>query len=167
MMGFTDRSCDRPFPELLAAYADGELDAAGRARVEAWLAEHPEAKADLDAQRALSRKNARFWQASAPPAPGEKSWSRLLARVHYAIYHRPASPAVRPARVVTFRRAAALAGLAAAVWVALGLFRPGDRVVVRPTPADDEPAWVVAAATDVDIESIQEADTDLLLVGRP
>ena len=80
MMGFNDRFRNRPFPELLAAYADGELDAAGRAHVEAWLAEHPEAHAELETQRNLSRKHGRLWQTSASASPGEKSWSRLLVR---------------------------------------------------------------------------------------
>src|SRR5437764_4714017 len=94
MMGFDDRPPD--LPELLAAYADGELDAAGRARVEAWLADHPEARAELEAQRKLSRRNQRLWQASAGPSPGEVGWSRLFARVHQAL-SAPA-PAARPTK---------------------------------------------------------------------
>src|SRR5438270_6339912 len=94
MIGFNDRYRDRPFPELLAAYADGELDAAGRARVEAWLAEHPEARDEIEAQRRLSRRNRHFWQATAGPQPSEASWLRLLARVHEAL---TASPRPAPA----------------------------------------------------------------------
>ena len=41
-MNAPDRLPQHRWPHLLAAYADGELDAAGRARVEAWLAAHPE-----------------------------------------------------------------------------------------------------------------------------
>src|SRR5262249_58779212 len=90
MTWFSDRHRVRPFPELLAAYADGELDAAGRARVEAWLAEHPEARAELENQRKLSRSNSKLWHASGPQSPGERSWSRLFRRVHMALKSRPA-----------------------------------------------------------------------------
>src|SRR5262245_35162523 len=92
MTGFNDRYRDRPFPELLAAYADGELDAAGRARVEAWLAEHPDALVELENQRKLSRTNTELWQSSAPASPGERSWARMIVRVHTALTHRPAAP---------------------------------------------------------------------------
>jgi len=44
-MGFGHQPRRPEFPELLAAYADGELDATGRAAVEAWLTEPPEAAA--------------------------------------------------------------------------------------------------------------------------
>src|SRR4051794_27452677 len=97
MMGFGRHYRDCPFPELLAAYADGELDAAGRARVEAWLAEHPQARAELETQRRLSGRNRKLWHASAGPAPSEASWSRLFHRVHGAV-HDPARPAEPPAR---------------------------------------------------------------------
>ena len=41
-----------PSPGQLAAYVDGELDAAACRQVEAWLATHPEAAAEIEAQRA-------------------------------------------------------------------------------------------------------------------
>src|SRR5205823_2431220 len=43
-----------PSPGQLAAYVDGELDAAACRRVEAWLAAHPEAAAEIEAQRRLA-----------------------------------------------------------------------------------------------------------------
>src|SRR5262245_54407800 len=95
MMGNGDRRHDRPFPELLAAYADGELDAAARAQVEAWLAAHPEARAELEAQRRLSRRNQKLWHASAGPSPSEASWARVLNRVQSALRTPPAA-AARP-----------------------------------------------------------------------
>ena len=63
-----------PWPDVLAAYADGELDAAGRAEVERWLAEHPGARADLAAQRELSPDNWRLWQQVEAPLPAEHAW---------------------------------------------------------------------------------------------
>jgi anti-sigma factor RsiW len=162
MTWFSDRYRDRPFPELLAAYADGELDAAGRDRVEAWLAEHPEDRAELENQRTLSRSNSELWQSSAPASPGERSWSRLFARVHTALKN--PEPALRTSR---FRYGAAILATAAAALFAVGLFRPGEQAPVVPSPDADETALVFADAADVDIQSIQDADTELLVVGQP
>src|SRR5262249_30449778 len=115
-----------PTPEQLAAYADGELDGraeeALRRRIEAWLARHPEGAGDLDAQRAL----ARLWQATTPPEPSEATWADVLARLEQV----SPSPDVRPARS-TRRLAlaawitAALAAGAAAVWLAVVVYRSG------------------------------------------
>jgi hypothetical protein len=167
MIGFNDRYRDRPFPELLAAYADGELDAAGRARVEAWLAGHPEALAELENQRKLSRTNSKLWHSSAPPSPGERSWSRLFGRVHTALANRPATP--EPTRrSPRFRYGAAILATAAAALFAIGrLYRPGEPDPVVPSPGVDETALVMADPADVDVQSIQDADTELLVVGQP
>lgn len=164
MTGFNDRYRDRPFPELLAAYADGELDAAGRARVEAWLAEHPDAFVELENQRKLSRTNTELWQSSAPASPGERSWARMIVRVHTALIHRPAAPERRSWR---FRYGAAILATAAAALFAIGLFRPGQPPTVVPSPDADETVLVMADASDVDVQSIQDADTELLVIGQP
>ena len=166
MIGFNDRYRDRPFPELLAAYADGELDAAGRARVEAWLADHPEARAELDNQRKLSRTNAKLWQSSSPASPGERSWSRLFVRVHTALTNRPATPELSRG-MPRYRYAAAMLATAAAAVFAVGLFRPGEPVPVVPVPDGDETVLVMADPADIDIQSIQFADTELLVIGQP
>src|SRR5438552_5519183 len=111
MMGFNDRFRDRPFPELLAAYVDGELDAAGRAQVETWLAAHPDAYAEVENQRKLSRKNGKLWHFSAPPSPGERSWTRLFQRMHTALTNRPV-PAPQPVhRGLRVRHIAAVAAI--------------------------------------------------------
>jgi hypothetical protein len=166
MTWFSDRYRDRPFPELLAAYADGELDTDGRVRVEAWLAKHPEARLELENQRTLSRTNGELWRSSAPAPPGERSWSRLFVRVHTALKNRPATPE-RTLRSSRFRYGAAILAAAAAVLFAIGLFRPGEPVPVVPSPGDGETVLVMADATDVDVQSIQDADTELLVVGQP
>src|SRR5262249_62377002 len=49
-------------PELLAAYADGELCPRERARVEEWLAEHPEGAELLEAQESVGPGNVELWQ---------------------------------------------------------------------------------------------------------
>jgi len=166
MIGFNDRYRDRPFPELLAAYADGELDAAGRARVEAWLADHPEAVAELENQRKLSRTNSKLWHSSAPPSPGERSWSRLFGRVRTALANPPArpEPARRPPH---FRYGAAILATAAAALFAIGLFHPDEPGPVVPSSPEDETILVMAEPADVDIQSIQDVDAEFLLVGQP
>jgi hypothetical protein len=62
-------------PRLLAAYADGEVTPEERARIEAWLTDHPEAAAEVDAQRSL----ARLYEETPPPAPSEEEWRDVLA----------------------------------------------------------------------------------------
>ena len=107
--------------ELLAAYADGELDAHSRETVERWLANHPDALDDLQSQRALSPSNARLWERAEPPEPSERAW----AMARSAIEHRLVPP--EPSRAGADGAGAwALAGLATAgvaaavVWFAFG-----------------------------------------------
>jgi anti-sigma factor RsiW len=65
-----------PFPiELLAAYVDGELDAATRAMVDQWLQCHPERYADLLVQHELSPLASTIWDRSCPPDPSEQTWA--------------------------------------------------------------------------------------------
>jgi len=56
---------------------------------------------------------------------------------------------------------------AAAGLFAIGLYRPGDPVAVVPSPGDEETVLVMADPTDVDIQSVQDADTELLVIGLP
>ncbi len=173
-----------PTPEQLAAYADGELDgrpecAALRQHIEAWLAHHPEADAEVEAQRRL----AQLWQASSPPEPSEAAWNDVLAQLEQHAATRPAAPA----RLGLFGKRALAAGVvaasAAAVWLTLAWLKPpaGGEVArqgpprpeVRPQPVPPRPAprdvepFPVATADEVEILSIQGADTGTLVVGEP
>src|SRR5947207_1409014 len=81
--------------ELLAAYADADLEghpalANLRARVEAWLMEHPEGQAELAEHRRLRR----LWQATTPPRPAPDTWATLWERISTTPIE-----AARPARV--------------------------------------------------------------------
>jgi hypothetical protein len=64
-----------PSEETLMAYADGELDAAARAEVEAALAAHPALAARIDAHRALRAR----LQATYAPALEEPASDRVMA----------------------------------------------------------------------------------------
>jgi hypothetical protein len=166
MMGFGNHRRDRSFPELLAAYVDGELDAVARARVEAWLAEHPEARAELDDQRRLSRRNHNLWQSSAGQPPSEVSWARLLHRVQGALNAsaRPDAPPAHRPHILRF--AAPALAAAAAVFLGVLLWRPAGSPGPQPGPGDETPL-AVADDADIEIVSIQEADAPLLVVGQP
>jgi anti-sigma factor RsiW len=83
--------------DTLHAYADDRLDAAGRAAVEAWLAEHPEAAEEIQAWR----HNDALLRAAYDPVLAEPIPERLRL-------------AARPTRRPLLRIAAALA------WLALG-----------------------------------------------
>jgi hypothetical protein len=114
-----------PTPEELVAYADDALDGAARRRVESWLAEHPEAAAEV-ADWAQLDQALRDTQA---PEPVPAAWDVVLSRVAAALPPRPA--------VVTPRRRvwpwiAAVAG-AAAVLLVLVLSR-GLLFPYKPAP---------------------------------
>jgi hypothetical protein len=144
-----------PRPEQLTAYVDGELAAADRARVEAWLARHPAAAADVRAQRHL----ARLWKATAPAEPSEADWDALLARIEAALPARPAD------RLLGYRLAGGLGAAAAAVVLALALSRPPrPQPPVEPKPVVPFP---VVSADEVEIISVDGADALALVIGKP
>jgi anti-sigma factor RsiW len=139
-------------PELLAAYADGELDPVTRARVERWLAAHPGAREELRAQRRLSPGNVRLWEQIEPPAPPEDTWTAVRRAVEEAVLPaRVATARFRPGR---WRRvglwvAGGLAASAAAASVGWWLATPA---APRPSPAEPpgRPPAEVATASHPD-----------------
>jgi hypothetical protein len=163
MMGFGQRH-DRPFPEILAAYADGELDAAARARVEAWLAAHPSARSALDSQLRLSPRNRKFWRAAAAPNPGAANWARVLDQVQGALDApvRPAQLQRRPWQARYWVPAVATA--AAALY--LSLSGTGSAPIdssVAPATAE---AFVMAKDADIDIISMDDSDAKAVVIGQ-
>jgi anti-sigma factor RsiW len=155
-----DKGDEGPRPEELAAYADGELAPAASAEVEAWLAEHPDAAAEVEAVRGLSR----LWQAAPPPEPSAAQWADVLGRIEARL---PAPETLRPRR--RRRLAGVVTGLAAAAAAAAILFavrlpRPTEEVVLPPPPVEPLP---VVTADDVEIISISAADARALVVGEP
>jgi anti-sigma factor RsiW len=159
----TRRPDDAPSlpPPELAGYVDGELDAARCARVEAWLADHPEAAADVEAQRQLLR----LWRTTPPPEPAESAWAPVLTRLEAVL---PAAPSPRRAGVPW--RALVVAGLVAASVAALVV---GSWLLKRYPRPDQTPgsepaeALEVASDTDVDIISMEGDDVSGLVTGEP
>src|SRR5262245_33986777 len=148
---------DRPDPQRLAAYADGELPPAQRRAVEAWLARHPEARDEVEAQRRL----ARLWQDGGPPEPSEAAWSDVLARVEATLPDaRRAARRKRSAGLVWLAGLSAAAAVAAAVLLAVAWWQPGEQ-------EPDVATLPVASADDVEIISMDAADIPALVVGEP
>jgi hypothetical protein len=160
-MNDADRRDDVTLPELLAGYADGELTAAERDRVEAWLAANPNGAADLETQRRFGRRR-QLWKGV--PEPSEAEWRRVLNQVRFAVA--APQPAAPPAGRTSRRRLlAALAAIAAAVLLVVALFPRGSQTVRPGTEPQDELAC--ADADDVEIMRVFEADVDCLVVGEP
>ena len=147
--------------ELLVRYADGAVTPAECCRVEAWLAAHPEARADVEAQRRL----ARLFDEAAPPCPRRSAGPRRWQAWNSASPRRRRRPARR-------RRAAlAVAALAAAAAVLLALALrqpPGGHAGTEKTgqPADEE-VWQVVSPDEVEIVSMDDRDRGALVVGEP
>jgi hypothetical protein len=135
-----------PRRHLLAGHADGELDAATRARVEAWLDADPDARAEWEAQIRLGPRGP-LWEASAAPAPGPEAWDRVAAGVRKSLARR------RPRRTPAF-----------GVWAAVAAAAAFAALVPR---GPVEAPWPVTSADDVEILSVQHDDAGLLVVGAP
>jgi anti-sigma factor RsiW len=166
-MSFDDQH-RRRFPELLAAYADGELDEVRRAEVEAWLSAHPSAHQLLESQLRLSRHNRRLWQAAAPAAPGECGWAEVFGRVQ-DVLDSPAAPAASaPSRPRRWRLLASALSTAAAATIALYLGTSGgdSGPAVVADGSSIEPL-IIASAADVDVISMDDRDAANLVVGIP
>ena len=152
---------DERWLEYLAAYADGELDAATAARVEGWLAIHPDALDILRSQEAFSPRQLDFIEAIEPPAPNADDWEECRQRIAAAVLHPtmlpPAPPPLPSAHSpVSWRTlGGCVAMFAAAILVA----------VAWPTipPALEIPTYAVA--DDVDILSLRDQDAEMVLVG--
>jgi hypothetical protein len=161
-MNNADQFDDSTMPELIAGYADGELNAADRGRVEAWLAANPGASAELETQRRFGRHR-QLWKGI--PEPSEAEWRQVLLRVQFAVA--AARPAEPPAGRVSRRRLlAALVAVAAAILLAIALFPRDQSQKAGPESAADE-AFACAELDDVEIMRIFEADVDCLVIGEP
>ncbi len=160
-----------PWPDVLAAYADGELDETARGAVESWLAENPTAHGCIRAQQAVSPENWRLWRDAEPPPPCPAAWERVRDGIVRGLKVM-AEPAPTPS---AWRRRAELAlattacGLTLFV-ISLGAFGawflpPGPQQVAershRP-PADDPLAGLavlpIATEYEVDVARVDGAE---------
>jgi hypothetical protein len=157
-------------PRLLAAYADGEVTPEERARIEAWLADHPEAAAEVDAQRSLVR----LYEESSPPSPTEEEWRDVLAGIEQEVNKPRPMPARAPRRWPRYvlNVGYGIALVAACVLLTVALWSP---LPTAPTTQPSQPGpvvavgdpLVIASGDDVRILSMNDADSKALIVGDP
>ncbi len=123
-----------PTSQQLAAFADGELSAPAREAVQAWLATRPDARAEVEANRALLRA----WRASPPDEPSPEAWERVQARIAAGASSGPGPiPLPRPRPRWALRVVGALVATAALVGGALLA-----RALWAPVPPDEPPVAV-------------------------
>jgi hypothetical protein len=146
----------------LTAYVDGELDGASRRRIEDWLTGHPDAAAEVESQRRLTR----LWRATAAAEPTPAQWDVVLNRVAASL---PIPRSPRPAwRRPLFIVAVLGASAAAAVLLALTLPRPQQQSqVVSVVPTEEVEPFAVVLPEDVEIVRMRPADSVALVVGVP
>ncbi len=162
-------------PDLLAGYVDGELGAHDRQTVEAHLAAHPEARAELEAQKTFARKSD-LWQKLATPNLSDEAWNEVANKIRASLEQPTASPApnyqstesvpaLSPRLNAWRRRAAGIAVSAAVALLAINFMGH----VPQPTSVDPvvtTDMFVVANDGDVDIISVQGTDDKMLVVGQ-
>jgi len=150
-------------PEFIAAYVDGELGAGDRARVERWLADHPEARELLETQEALAASNGDLWLALTPPQPCSRQWAQRYHRIACRL-----QPARRNRRWAALVIAAMVVATTATVLVVVTSEPVVPTIVPRaPTvlAAANESPYPMAADNEVRIISLPEAAATLLVVG--
>lgn len=176
-------------PELLAAYADEELDDAAREAVERWLADHPEAIDSVLTQRELSPANRAVWDAADPPPPTDAAWAGVRRAVERAVFAEPAVGELTTGR--NWRRTGTwlAGGLAAAIAAAVAWFMlwpanpaaqpvppaaPGgprpNEIAAVPEPANPLAGIAVlpiATDNDVDIQRVTGTGRGWLTAGSP
>ncbi len=156
---------DDPPPDWLAAYADGELTARERARIEDWLANCSDACEMLDAQESLGPGNAGLWQSVEPPAPTLADWSRVRLAIHSHCRARP-----RRNRIPAIGTVGLLA-TAASLFIVLSMPEQGvvEHSASAKSPAEElivEQPYAMASNDEVQIISLPESSARLLVVGE-
>ncbi len=148
-------------PELLAAYADGELPPGMEERVARWLADHPEALRTADDQAGLSPTNEFLMDELAVPMPTPREWAACQAGIREELAKPRRDWGFKPF-VVGY---AAAAGLYLALFIGSLIQRP-PLAVVMPDDEQDGEMLVLAGRDDIEILSMPEAAAPLLLVGQ-
>ena len=158
--------------QLLAAYADGELDEMQRRQIERTLARSPDAASELTAQRRFSPDNQQLWQQVRMPEPTPAQWSAVWQNVENRVH-----PTVQPARSTRPRTpwlrrgllalALALPTTAAASVALVMSLSPSNRPAADQPAESDDAVFRLTQPDDVEINSIRYSDQASLVVGRP
>lgn len=160
--------------ELLAAYADGGLSGAERARVEAHLADDAEARAEVDALRRAINAT----RAAQPRPAAEPAWDEMARAIRAACEAEGPTPAPRRGVLAWLRELVRprYAGPVLVVAAAVVLFvvwsgqRGDERPSVGPAPHERvaatapavEPPAVDALRAEA-VEDLDDAELDALL----
>lgn len=154
------REDDLP-PELLAAYADGELPPDLSERVARWLAADPEALRMGDEQAGLSPANEFLMDELAVPMPTPREWAACQAGIRGEL----AKPRRDYWAVVHIAAGLAVAVVLAAVWLGAINHRLAPLALLLPAEESDDETFVLASPGDVEILSMHEEAAPLLVVG--
>jgi anti-sigma factor RsiW len=161
-----------PLPELLVAYADGQLSPAEQCHVEAWLAKNPDVAAEVEAHRRL----AQCWRETQAPEPDPGRWDSVLAGVQSNLQGPRLSRSPWRRRMVMFWKP--VVGIAAAILLIV-LVPRGPQA----PPADDDGENVTisgrhgetlvrgrlifASDGDVQVESVEQAKDGMVPTLQP
>lgn len=143
-----------PTPELLAAFADDELEPAARDAVERWLSQHHDTRHEVEAHQQLVR----LYQGVYPPEPSESAWASALAGIRSRTL--PIRPR-GPRRILRWSIGVA-AAVALITVIALAMSRPES----LPKMAKEEPPLPVASSEVVIVTSLDDTDRGLFVVGE-
>ncbi len=166
----------KPTPEDLAAYLDGEFEGDDaripqKQLVEEWLADHPEAFADLTAWRRLKQ----IWQDTTPELSEESRWAALLSRIQHDLTHgpKPTVPAPKPFPWGW------VSGFAAALLLTVGFLiwqgqspkpekkTPSPSFSKNKSPSLPTKPFPVVAADEIQILHVGGEDISGLVIGAP
>ena len=147
---------NRPNPEWLAAYLDGELDSEARKKVEDWLKQDPAARADLEGQYHLMIQ----WEDTAPPQPAPEAWSALLSKLEKTPPQTSKPWWQSPGWVASI-----LTMTAAAFWLTLILTGAQNEISDKDDIQEMVP-FAVATADEIEVLSVEGADHPALAVGE-
>jgi hypothetical protein len=171
-MSLSDPASHMSWQQLLAAYADGELDQTTRRRLQSWLDAHQSARRELNSQLAFSPRRQQFWNELEPTLPSAAAWAGVWERIELSLELPRAESKIADRRIWRKRKyqVGALAACAAVVAVVAVCLSGRESAPSAVQPAVDESApevFEVAAAGDVEILSVRDSDVTSLLVGVP
>lgn len=157
----------KPRPELLAAYAAGELDAdpalaSLKEQVERWLTEHPDDRPPVEGDRLLDD----VWKETRPSEPSAGGYAMILDHLHKVPAPRPARRPIWAQAIAWLGAAAAAAWLAFTFWPESPLADDNDAIDKPPRVAAVVP-FPVATSGEIEILSVEGSDTASLVIGQP
>jgi anti-sigma factor RsiW len=166
-MNQNDYTPDRtPTPEQIAAWVDRELSRGEADRVEAWMADHSEARRNAESMAHLTR----LYRDQPVPMPSATRWQSALDQIRPRVAPTPgAAPKWRLLLGLTLA-SAALVGAVVLTRNLLPTPTPTPELIVQtplvPAEEDEEP-FAVARRSEVHIIRMDAEDADRVVTGQP